>query len=135
LSGSPGLEKAIERIEPGEMVLSLDETSGSTVPARVERTFVRADTEHLIVVNGSLVATPNHLFLTDRGWVPAEYLRPNDVLVRLRGAGPTGWLHVEAELGRVSALEMRPGSVTTYNLGVARHHDFFAGGVLVHDGP
>lgn len=130
-----GSQKPIERVEVGDMVLSFDEGSSATVSAPVERTFVRPETDHLIVVDGSLVATPNHLFRTGRGWLPAELLRPNDVLVRLRRDPAAAAAPLEAEAARVSALEMRPGSVTTYNLAVAGHHDFFAGGVLVHDGP
>jgi hypothetical protein len=96
---------------------------------------VRADTDYLVVVNGSIVATPNHAFHTERGWIPAEFLRTDDVLVNVRGTGPTDGSGLVATSARVGALETRPGSVTTYNLAVSGHHDFFAGGVLVHDGP
>jgi hypothetical protein len=130
-----GTEKTVERIEPGDMVLSFDEAERRVVAARVERRFVRADTDRLIVVNGSLVATPNHAFRTARGWVPAESLAPGDALVELADADPTDAVAWAGERSSVRALETRPGSVVTYNLAVAVHHAFFAGGVLVHDGP
>jgi intein/homing endonuclease len=115
--------------------LSFDEAAAVTVPAPVERRFVRADADRLIVVNRSVVATPNHSFRTDRGWLPAERLRTDDVLFGLRDAELGEGQRRAAESVRVGALESRSGFVTTYNLGVARRHNFFAGGMLVHDGP
>lgn len=34
---------------------------------------------------------------------------------------------------RVRSIEQLPGADTVYNLEVAKHHDFFSGGVLVHN--
>jgi hypothetical protein len=128
-----GSEKAIEKIVPGEIVLTYDEPSGALVPGHIERTFVRPRADRLIVVNGSLIATSNHAFRTARGWVPAEDLDVGDALIGLDSARGSDALDVEPD--RVRELTMRPGGVTTYNLEIAVHHAYFAGGLLVHDGP
>jgi hypothetical protein len=125
-----GSQKAIEQIVPGESVMSYEETSGALVPGHVERTFVRPEADRLIVINGSLVATSNHAFHTARGWIPAEHLELGDPLIGLDGAST-----LDVAPARVQELSMRPGGVTTYNLEVAVHHAYFAGGLLVHDGP
>jgi hypothetical protein len=130
-----GSLKAIERIEPGDLVLAFDEARHTTTSARVEKRFVRAHTDRLIVVNGSLRATPNHLFHTERGWIAAESLSLGDALIGMRSARPSDDSRLAVEPAEVRALTVQPGSVTTYNLAVAVQHDFFAGGILVHDGP
>ena len=41
----------------------------------------------------------------------------------------------ELAMNTVDSLTVGPRSVVTYNLGVRGTHAYFAGGVLVHDGP
>jgi hypothetical protein len=96
---------------------------------------VRPHTDSLIVVNGSLIATPNHAFRTTHGWARAESLEVGDVLLRAGTVDRTGGEPLDVAPAAVEGLEVRPGSVTTYNLEVAVHHSYFAGGLLVEDGP
>jgi hypothetical protein len=130
-----GSGKAIEQIVPGEVVLTLDLESRALVAGHVERTFVRPHADRLIVVNGSLVATANHPFYTSHGWIRAEALEVGDSLIRGRDVDPASGARFEVEPAQVHQLMMRPGSVTTYNLEIAVHHNYFAGGLLVGDGP
>ena len=129
-----GSVKAIERIVAGEEVLTFDETTHALVAGRVQRAVVRPSADHLVSINGELVATDNHPFHTKRGWVRAGELRIGDGLVRVRGLDATDF-RPGLEPAEVRELVMQPGTVTTYNLDVAGSHSYFAGGLLVHDRP
>ncbi len=130
-----GSRKPIEQIVAGEAVMTFDEPARSLVAGNVSSTVVRPHTDSLIVINGSLFATPNHPFYTSRGWVRAESLHMGDGLIEARDLDPTGSVRLEVEPGSVRQLMMVPGSVVTYNLEIAVHHNYFAGGLLVHDRP
>jgi hypothetical protein len=130
-----GSEKPIEQIVPGEVVMAFDEQARVLVPAYVARTVVRPHADRLVVVNDSLVATANHPFYTPRGWVRAEALTLGIPLVEARDIDPTSTVRLEATPAEVQTLMMQPGSVPTYNLEIAVHHNYFAGGLLVHDRP
>jgi hypothetical protein len=117
-----GSEKPIEAIAVGDQVLSYDEALGVFAAGTVERTFVHDDTEVLLRVNGVLVTTPNHPFFVNGKWTLAGELRSGDVL-----------LGVSGQVEQVTTLETLAGPATTYNLEVGPHHDYFAGGVLVHN--
>jgi hypothetical protein len=113
-----GTKKPIERIAVGDLVLSYDEKTATLANGLVTRTFVHANTDHLVVVNGTLTATANHPFYSAGRWVPAEELFVGSNLFDGR---------------TVSAIEMKDGTSTTYNFEVADYHDYFAGGFLVHN--
>ncbi len=113
-----GSKKPIEQIEVGDRVLSYDENEKELVSGEVTKTFVHPKTDHLVVVNGSLVTTANHPFWSQGKWVAAEELAVGSPL--FDGAS-------------VNAIEMRDGTATTYNFTVAEYHDYFAGGYLVHN--
>jgi len=119
-----GSGKPIEAIAVGDQVLSYDEALGVFAAGTVERRFVHPDTEALLRVNGELVTTPNHPFFVNGQWILAEDLRVGDVLFCVGG---------QPEL--VTELETLAGPATTYNLEVGQYHDYFAGGVLVHNKP
>lgn len=140
IAGTPvtmadGSTKPIEKVETGDLVLSFDETTHALVPARVQRTVVRRAADHLVSVNGELIATDNHPFRTARGWVRAEALRVGDTLVRVLDTGAGSAARFGTEPDEVRSLAMQPGTVDTYNLDVAETHGYFAGGFLVHDRP
>jgi hypothetical protein len=130
-----GSTKPIEQIVPGELVLAFDLGARAAVPAHVARAVVRPHAERLVVINETLVATANHPFYTSRGWARAEQLEIGTALVEARNADPTSAVRLEVAPAAVQALMMQPGSVPTYNLEVAVHHTYFAGGLLVHDRP
>jgi hypothetical protein len=134
VSLADGSTRAIEQVAQGDLVLAYDETSGRVVPARVSQTFAHSDVhEGLIAVNGRLLATAEHPFYVAGGSAPvrAADLRVGDellVLERLAGTAEPG-------LGTmpVASLERLPSAGTVYNLEVAGPHNYFAGGVLVHN--
>jgi hypothetical protein len=129
-----GSTKAIERIAEGDLVLAYEETSGRVIAAPVTRTYVHTDVhEGLLAVNGSLFATADHPFYVAgrSGPVRAADLRVGDellVLDRIPGTAERG-------LGTttVDSLKPLPAAGTVYNIEVAGPHNYFAGGVLVHN--
>ncbi|HVU01625.1 MAG TPA: Hint domain-containing protein [Polyangiaceae bacterium] len=125
-----GTTRPIERIRVGDRVLAYDVTTGTTRPQRVSETFHHAARENqdgIVLVDGALVATGNHPFYANGRWVRADELRAGDRLVRLSGAAAA-----TAMIGSVEALG---GEQETWNLEVEGDHDYFAGGVLVHNKP
>lgn len=124
-----GSERLIEQVVAGDQVLAFDEESRALVAAVVERAIVRPDVDRLIVINDALVTTPNHQFYTTGGLKRAQALTLGDPLYELR----TGDSASELAAARVERLAARPGGVETYNLEIAVHHNYFAGGVLVSD--
>lgn len=129
---TPGGERAIEELSPGEAVLSVDERTGRSVPARVVRLRPRGPrpTLRLSLEDGrELLATSEHpLYDPER----KEYrlsggLAPGAALAE---PGPGG-----LRILRVSAVSAGP-IVTVFDLSVeGPFHNFIAGGILVHNKP
>ncbi|HKO46377.1 MAG TPA: Hint domain-containing protein, partial [Polyangiaceae bacterium] len=123
----------IERIEPGDLVLSRDDLTGNFSIQRVSATFVSLDRElmdvHTVSMNGEMASvrvTPGHQFWTPIDtWVPAAELVYGDALADASGA----------EVGVVSVEAVRERA-TVYNLEVEGTHTYFAGttSVWVHNG-
>ena len=122
--GTPEGPRAIESLRAGDIVLSRDESTGATSPARITRTFVRHVTSlvDVRIADGSgaidvVRATPEHPFWTiDRGWVGAGALVLDEPLLDAR-ARPLFVVSVTAvsEDARV------------YNMEVEGAHTYFVG--------
>jgi hypothetical protein len=124
-----GSTKAIEAIVAGDRVLAMDPATRSLAAATVSYPIAHPTTPELLRINGRLTTTPDHRFFVAGEWVHAIDLRIGEALV-LAQPGEDGFT-VGAEL--VTQLELLPGGVPTYNLEVDELHDYFAGGVLVHN--
>jgi hypothetical protein len=120
----------IELIAVGDDVLSYDVEQNAPVAGHVIDVYVHPNTPQLLRINGTLTTTPEHRFYVDGQWVPAGQLLIGDVLLSdvLAGNDEASREHVT-----VTSLELLPGGVTTYNLEIEQVHDYFAGGVLVHN--
>jgi hypothetical protein len=130
-----GSHKPIEQVEPSDWVLTFDSATHTPVPAQVTARIVRQDAQRFVRINDALVATDNHPFFTDTGWVRAMDLQVGATLLSLtdaRAATPSG---LDVRPARVTQLTLEGGSGLTYNLHVDGHHGYFAGGMLVHDRP
>jgi hypothetical protein len=126
---------SIEQVEPGDWVLTFDRISHALVPAPVERRIVRPQAERLVLINGALLATDNHPFYSNGRWVRADALEVGAPLLSARDIDASSRLELTLEEVPISSLSVQPGGVTTYNLEVAQHHGYFAGGFLVYDRP
>jgi len=126
-----GSLRPIEDVRAGERVLSWDVESGRMVASVVSETFHHAAVQAraTVLVNGSLRATPEHPFFANGRWVKAAELSVGDLLLEIDLDG-----RAVAKVP-VRSLERLPGGVDTFNLEVAGTHDYFAGGVLVHNKP
>ncbi|HEY5955212.1 MAG TPA: polymorphic toxin-type HINT domain-containing protein, partial [Polyangiaceae bacterium] len=123
----------IERLEPGDLVLSRDQVTGNFSTQRVSATFITLDRDltdvHTVAMSGeeaTLRVTPGHLFWTRSDtWVPADQLVYGDALTD----------NVGVEVGVVSVEPIRDRA-TVYNLEVEGTHTYFAGAtpVWVHNG-
>lgn len=129
-----GRSKSIEQVAAGDEVLAWDEATAKVVAARVSRTFLHTGVhKSQVAINHVLFATANHPFYV-KGRpkpVPAGELRLGDQLMVLESpqAG------VGSDLGnlKVQSLEELPAAPTVYNLEIEGPHNYFAGGVLVHN--
>ncbi len=127
-----GSTRAIEQLHVGDEVLAYDIAAGKPEAQQVTETFVHPGADDIVVVNGHLVTTSNHPFFANGRWVRADELRVGDELLHIdENANATGLAPLATE--PVTALAAMPTKTTTYNIEVARHHDYFAGGILVHN--
>ena len=120
----------IEDVTVDTEVLSYSPERGDFVAGRVTDLFVPPQTPRLLRINGVLTTTPEHRFYVGGQWLRAGELRVGDVLL---GDGSPGIANASGAEQRIVSLEELPGGVTTYNFEVDEVHDYFAGGVLVHN--
>jgi hypothetical protein len=128
-----GSTRAIEQIRVKDSVLAWNEKTKQLESAEVEQTFVHAAIEGTVIVNGTLVATPNHPFYAGGRWVRADELKVGDELVALPQTGRGVALGTQS--GHVTSLTTTGSVNTVYNLEVKGVHTYFAGGILVHNKP
>lgn len=124
--------RTIESIAVGDRVASFDFEANQTVLAVVSK-VISGVTDHWVVVGLDgirlpMKATPSHPFWsrTKGQWVRADQLQVEESL-----AGPSGQVLTVISLANERAIGSARG---TYNLVVDGHHNYFANGVLVHNG-
>lgn len=124
----------IEAVRVGDVVLAYDTATGRPSPGRVLRTFVHPYLEGstLIHVNDQLAATPEHPFFRNGAWAPAGEIGLGDRLLRMEIAARGGPTFVDAPVTTVRREVIR-NDTAVYNLEIDELHDYFAGGVLVHN--
>lgn len=114
-----GSQKPIEDVEPGDAVVSMDLTQGTLTLGRVVDTSEHNADEYLLI-NG-IGVTSEHPFYSQGAWVKAGALKIGSPLLGIGGAE------------KVESIEIVNRSVTVYNFEVEGHHNYFAGGILVHN--
>jgi hypothetical protein len=125
-----GTSKAIERVEVGDRVLAFDVATRAVRPQPVTQTYHHAAWENhdgMVLIDGTVHATGNHPVFANGRFVRADALAEGDALLELSGANTAA--------RAIRAVEMSNGDVETFNLEVDGDHDYFAGGILVHNKP
>ena len=140
LISTPRGDVPIERLRVGQTVhtaLGIGEVEA--ISARPAERLLEVEVD-----DGTFLrCTPNHPFLTDRGWVPAGELETGARLFRqedmrvLRegdsGGGPgEGAFAGCPRVARVAPVEP-DGPAAVFNLQVSGHPSYYAGGILVHN--
>jgi RHS repeat-associated protein len=117
---TPNGFKEIERLRPGDLVLSRPESDvgGPVLPKVIEEAFVATgQILHLHVGERVIRTTPEHPFwVYNKGWVPAGQLRIGDLLVS----------HDEKVLA-LTDIHLTEGTETVYNVRVAEFSTYFVG--------
>jgi hypothetical protein len=120
-----GSYKNIEDIKVGDEVTSYDTEERKQVKAEVCEVFQHgpSETSGVILINGTLEATPNHLVYTFDEWKRAGDLKIGDMVLLLNGAPDI-----------VVKIEWKPGWVETFNIHTKHNtHNYFANDILVHN--
>ncbi|HVK67144.1 MAG TPA: Hint domain-containing protein [Polyangium sp.] len=123
---TPRGEVAIERLRPGDAVIGYDVENSARRVLQVRRLAEREErpVATFRLSNGEeLRVTAEHpIFVVGRGYVHARALEIGDVLLGADGAPVT--LDAHTDFGH---------RATVYDLSVDGLHNYFAGGVLVHN--
>ncbi len=119
-----GSAKAIEQIQIGDRVLSYNETTGETVSSFVSQLFQTEATKEYFNINDRVRVTGNHPFYTNGEWKEIEGFSIGDTIFDV---------HLDAVTIKKQEKITLTESVPVYNIEVDTHHNYFAGGYLVHN--
>ncbi len=134
----------IEEIEEGDLVIATDESTGVHSLRRVKETFSRLGAPIValtLLIGGAqaetLKTTEEHPFyVSGRGWVPAQNLKPGEVVQTLTtGTGRSANDGSAGQVAEVALVEFTSRRATVYNFEVEGVHTYRVGanGVLVHN--
>lgn len=119
LSGNT--HKPIESLKVGDFVRSYDVEAGQFVDVSIAEIFKREVNGYLLI-NG-IGVTAEHPFYANGEWVKAGQLKRGDVLMA-----------EDKSLVVIEQIQTIDATATVYNLHTATEpHNYFAGGVLVHN--
>ena len=118
-----GTYRAIQTIQPGEMVASYNSESGAIEPNVVTTLYVHDSDRHLLV-NNHLGVTANHPMLHDGSWVHMGALRRGSTLTS-KDRGKV----------RIRSIERVNERSKIYNLEVVPNHTYIVSGehIVVHN--
>lgn len=121
-----GSKKEIRKIEAGDRILSYDLNAKQAIETTVEYTFEhdKSEVEKYLLINNHLRVTAEHLIWNSLEWVAAGDLKVGDLLLGFNG-----------DFVFIKTIETIEPNETVYNLHTDHEsHNYFAGGVLVHNG-
>ena len=125
-----GKSEPIEKVKPGDRVISRDPKTGKTQNKRVVRTFMHPNAKTLVLRFSSgeqITTTQDHrFFVKGKGFVQAGNLAVGSAIVARIGPAI-----------RVVEIDRHSPTATVYNFEVADYHTYFVGlnggGILVHN--
>jgi len=133
LIATPSGDRAIESLQIGDEVLAYDFTNQKVVRDVISYTSEKIGSELVLMTldNGTtLEVTPDHPFYDQESglWIYADQVKTGTTLLNLQKS-PANLVKV------VSVLERRitTSEQSVFNLTTENHHNYFAGGVLVHN--
>lgn len=117
-----GSQRKIKDIKVGDEVLTKESIKSSTlVSAKVTQVY-----EHkvsgVILINGSLKVTPEHIVFANNNWIRADRLNIGDNFINSKG-----------EQVEITSIEWVKGEQKVYNLTVDKYHTYFANNFYVHN--
>jgi len=148
-----GRRVAIEDVRAGDLVLSFD-AAGHACPGQVTRLFTQETREWVRLDfpdGGVMHATPGHRFRTETGGYAqighlvqlgsgtVRVVREDGIAETVTGTrvhyceDTAGDFEAAAEMRAAIGVAGTPGGWRTYNFEVARHHNYVAAGVRVHN--
>lgn len=117
-------EKKIEEITEHDFVLSFNEKTKRCSYQKV-KAIVHRETEEYLIINKKIKTTPNHLFLTNEGWIEAENLTEKMYLLKRKN---NRWAKE-----KVKTLTKMSEKVEVFNFEVEKNHTYFANEYAVHN--
>ena len=120
-----GTERAIERLNPGDRVLSFDVDSGRLLSATVARVIVHHGWFPVLRLDDRLRVTPNHPVFINSKWMPVGAAKIRDRLLRFDVTVSAPSSH------ELRALESESATDVVFNLALKDGTTYFAAGLLV----
>ena len=141
--GFNGETKLANAIEVGDKVLTMNTTTGELALESITKVIVvtRYSLATVRLKDGSVLnLTPDHPILTSTGWAICGTSTPYDVSPDVLRDTPlavgdmvktlNGYVEVES----IDLMTTTRG-ITVYSYSVENNHNFFAGGILIHNIP
>ena len=115
--------KNIEDVKVEDYVWSFDEKTKRCSYQKVKWTTSR-EADEVIIINERIVATPEHPFFTDKGWVLAKDLTTEHYLLKRNKK----WAKE-----KVKSKSIEKGKVQVFNFEVDKNQTYFANDYAVHN--
>lgn len=117
-----GKEKNIEDVKAGDQILTKKTASESQLVSAVVKSIHKTVSSGLLIINGKLKVTPNHILWVNNNWQQAGSIQPGDTLISIDNQ------HI-----RVDSIEWQEGNFPVYNLEIEKYRTYIADGFWVHN--
>jgi hypothetical protein len=125
-----GTEKAIEDVRVGDEVVSVDVLTGSVHTAEVVDLHNHLVGTDIVEVNG-VAMTTNHPIWVNDGWVLGEDIKVGDTIHQMKSSWSEPVPGLVTSVVRIPKAEL--GEFSVYNIFVAEHGNYVAGGLLASE--
>lgn len=139
ISMADGTQKAIENVVPGDLVLTVNESSYVLEPRVVQRVMDNGVRDVLRVTTRSgqqICATPNHPLLANNHWTEARNLKVGDLLAITREGvfGDETMPLVDGDIAWDEIVFIEDfGEAQTWDLQIQGNHNFIANNIVSHN--